>query len=92
MTRIATLQEHPRPNFAQTITQSGPVTAPSYRVRVNEALVQWLMSAPDGPDEQFTLEDFLSRPARQHFQRTFRRPSGPYVVVTDVGDGRRRYR
>jgi WhiB family redox-sensing transcriptional regulator len=30
---------------------------------VNEALVQWLMSAPDGPDEQLTLEDWLQRPA-----------------------------
>jgi hypothetical protein len=29
---------------------------------VNEALLQWLMSAPDGPDEQLTLEDFLQRP------------------------------
>jgi len=30
-----------------------------------EALVQWLMSAPDGPDEQLTLEDFLRRPEWQ---------------------------
>jgi WhiB family redox-sensing transcriptional regulator len=45
------------------VTDVGPVTAPPYRVRVNEALVQWLMSAPDGPDERLTLEDFLQRPA-----------------------------
>jgi hypothetical protein len=32
---------------------------------VNEALLQWLMTAPDGPDEQVTLEDFLLRPAWQ---------------------------
>jgi hypothetical protein len=32
---------------------------------VNEALLQWLMSAPDGPDERLTLEDFLQRPAWQ---------------------------
>jgi WhiB family redox-sensing transcriptional regulator len=30
---------------------------------VNEPLVQWLMSAPNGPDERLTLEDFLQRPA-----------------------------
>jgi WhiB family redox-sensing transcriptional regulator len=59
---LTTFQEHPRPNFAQTITQSGVVTAHPYRVGVNEALVQWLMSAPDGPDELLTLEDFLQRP------------------------------
>jgi WhiB family redox-sensing transcriptional regulator len=32
---------------------------------VNEALLQWLMSAPNGPDDQLTLEDFLQRPAWQ---------------------------
>jgi hypothetical protein len=30
---------------------------------VNEALVAWLMTAPDAPDERLTLGDFLARPA-----------------------------
>jgi WhiB family transcriptional regulator, redox-sensing transcriptional regulator len=30
---------------------------------VNEALVGWLMTAPDAPDEPLTLEDWLRRPA-----------------------------
>jgi len=41
---------------------SRAVTAPSYRVAVNGALLDWLM-APDAPDEQLVLEDFLQRPA-----------------------------
>ena len=39
-----------------------PVTAPPYRGEVNEALVAWLMTAPDVPDETLPLEDFLRRP------------------------------
>ena len=33
-----------------------------YPRQVNDALITWLMTAPDAPDEMLTLEDFLHRP------------------------------
>ena len=51
-----------------------PDTAPPYRGQVNEALVAWLMTAPDAPDERLALEDFLRRP--EWHQRADRRGVG----------------
>ena len=46
---------------------------------VNEALVGWLMTAPDAPDERLTLEDWLRRQAWH--QRAACRGVGPSDFV-----------
>ena len=51
--------------FLQRFRRLALDTAPSYRGRVNDASLQWCMTAPDTPDERLTLEDFLQRPGWQ---------------------------
>jgi len=42
---------------------SAPIRPTRTLATVNEALVGWLMTAPDTPDERLTIEEFLARPS-----------------------------
>lgn len=50
---------------------------------MNEALIAWLMRAPDVPDERLTLDDFLRRP--EWHQRAACRGVGVDAFVIPTG-------